>query len=686
MRRRTALSIAGGVVLAAVLLAVLDWAFPPDMTRYRAASTEVLARNGTLLRAFTTSDGEWRLRTEVSQVEPRYVSLLLAAEDRHFRDHTGIDPGALLRAAGQWATHGHIVSGGSTITMQVARLLEPHRRSLGGKIHDIVRAVQLERRYSKDEILGIYLTLAPFGGNLEGVRAASLAYFGKDPAHLTDAEAALLVALPQSPTHRRPDRHPEAATHARDHLLARLAASGAIDQALAAEASEAPVAVRRRAFPATTAQFAAGLARHAAPGARITATIDAAMQADIDRAVARTTNGLDPKVGVAVLVVENRTRAIRAFVGGRGPDSDSAFLDLTMTRRSPGSALKPFVYGLAFDGLMLHPQTLIDDAPLSVSGYEPQNFDREWHGPVSAREALQQSLNVPAIRVLEKVGPERFIARLRQSGATVRLPSDKAGLAVALGGVGINLRDMTMLYAALSNDGRVAPLVSEEGGGPAAVHTLVGESAAYYLREILRRSPTPDGIVSPSLTLGRAIAFKTGTSYGFRDAWAVGYSDAYTVGVWVGRVEGTPRPGAYGRNTAAPLVFDIFGILPPEDPVAHPRPGEAIEAANNDRLPIALRRLSDGGTIRPHLAFPPAASSVDLLHDQDGALEPVKLRAQGGQQPLRWIVNGEPVPSDGGPELEWRPDGPGFVQVTIIDGRDRSSKASFRLVKPPDGG
>ncbi|HTJ65339.1 MAG TPA: transglycosylase domain-containing protein, partial [Alphaproteobacteria bacterium] len=280
-------------------MAALDWALPPDMTRYREASTEVVSRDGVLLRAFTTRQGTWRLRTDLEQVEPRYVDMLLAAEDKHFRSHPGIDPGALLRAAGQWVGHGHIVSGGSTITMQVARLLEPHRRSVLGKLHDIVRAAQLEQRYSKDEILGIYLTLAPFGGNIEGVRAASLAYFGKEPARLTDAEAALLVALPQSPTARRPDRHPEIATHARDRLLARLEKAGAFDATRAREAAEAPVAVIRRPFPFTAPQFAAGLARHAAPGAHIAATVDSRIQAHVEDAVRRATGTLDSNVGVA---------------------------------------------------------------------------------------------------------------------------------------------------------------------------------------------------------------------------------------------------------------------------------------------------------------------------------------------------------------------------------------------------
>ncbi len=534
--KRGLLIACGCVAVLVVAALALDQLFPPDMARYRDASTEVNARDGTLLRAFTTRDGSWRLRTDRRQVETRYIAMMLAAEDRHFYDHPGIDPGAMLRAAGQWTGYGHIVSGGSTVTMQVARLLEPHPRSLIGKVHDILRALQLERRYSKDEILGIYLTLAPFGGNIEGVRAASLAYFGKEPLNLTDAETALLVALPQSPTRRRPDRHPEAATRARDHILQRLAASGAIDMQRAGEAA----------------------------------------------------------------------------------------------------------------------------------------------GTVTARQALQQSLNVPAIRVMARVGPERFIARLRQAGAVLRMPVGKPGLAVVLGGLGINLRDLTMLYVALADGGTMAPLASEEGAAVKETPFL-GSLSAYYLRKILEQSPAPDGVMSPYLTQGRAIAFKTGTSYGFRDAWAVGYSGAYTVGVWVGRVEGSPRPGSFGRNTAAPLVFDIFGVLPPENEKTPLKPKDAIETSGNAGLPIALRRLSDVSETRPHLYFPPAAATVDLLHDPDGDAHPVTLRSQGGKEPLRWIVNGEPIKSDGGPELVWRPEGPGFVQVTIIDDSDRSTHSTFRL-------
>jgi penicillin-binding protein 1C len=258
------------------------------------------------------------------------------------------------------------------------------------------------------------------------------------------------------------------------------------------------------------------------------------------------------------------------------------------------------------------------------------------------------------------------------------MPSGKPGLAVVLGGLGINLRDLTMLYAGLANNGMIASLASEEGTTVKELPFL-GSLSTYYLRKILEQSPAPDGVVSPYLTQGRGIAFKTGTSYGFRDAWAVGYSGAYTVGVWVGRIEGSPRPGAFGRNTAAPLVFDIFGALPPEIEKTQPKPKDAIEALATSALPIALRRLSDGAATRPHLYFPPAAATVDLLRDADGSARPVTLRAQGGKAPLRWVINGEPVASDGGGELSWRPDGPGFVHVTIIDSCDRSTHATFRL-------
>jgi penicillin-binding protein 1C len=680
MRRRAAIVAAAAFAAIAGVFA-LDRLFPPDLSRYLQASTEVTARDGTLLSAFTTRQGTWRLRTAPGDVEPRYRAMLLAAEDKRFDSHPGVDPLALLRAAGQLLGSGHVVSGGSTLTMQVARLLEPHPRGMAGKLHDVVRALQLERRYAKSEILAMYLTLAPFGGNIEGVRAASLAYFGKEPAALTDAEAALLVALPQSPTRRRPDRHPAAARAARDRLLRRLAESGAIDRARADEAAAMPVAAIRHELPRAAPLFAAGLARRAAPGARIRSSVDAGLEAALTGLCERETAALDPKVGVAVLVVDNRARAIRAVVSGRAREDAGAFLDLTRTRRSPGSALKPFVYGLAFDGLMLHPETVIDDAPLDIDGYAPQNFDREWHGPVSASEALRQSLNIPAIRVMERVGPERFVARLRQAGATIRLPAGRPGLAVALGGLGIDLRDMAMLYAAIADDGRAAPLVSEEEVA-AERRPFLGTLATWYLRRILEQSPPPDGVASPYLTAGRAIAFKTGTSYGFRDAWAIGYSDAYTVAVWVGRVEGTPRPGAFGRNTAAPLMLDIFGLLPPEPGAVHAKPAEAIAAASANALPIALRRLSDGAAARPHLVYPPAAATVDFLRDARGEALPVTLRAQGGKPPLRWIVNGAPVPSDGGPALDWQPDGPGFVQVTVIDSADRSTRAQFRLLAP----
>ncbi len=659
-----------------------DHLLPPDLTRL-TASKEVRAADGQLLRAFPAPGGTWRLHTGVADVDPRYLHLLLAAEDRRFRAHGGVDAGALLRAAWQYARSGRIVSGGSTLSMQTARLLEPHRRSLLGKLHDILRAWQLEERFDKNAILSMYLTLAPFGGNVEGVRAASLTWFGHDASRLSEAEAALLVAIPQTPARRRPDRHVTAAQTAAGLLVTRLRAAGSLpadwsDRTTLDWTAASPQS--RHALPRLAALFCAGLARAASPGAVVRSTIDFALQRQLEALLGREMAAEPAQVGVAALVVDNATRSVRASVGGRGAAMAGADLDLTTTRRSPGSALKPFIYGMAFDAGLLHPLTLIGDAPGLIPGYAPHNFDDLYHGAITAQTALRQSCNVPAVQVLQTIGPDRFVAGLRQAGAAVAMPGRQASLAVALGGLGISLSDMVMLYAALGDDGRAAPLVRLQGT-PARKVAFLGELAVYYLRHVLEGSPPPPGMAYASLTGGRAIAFKTGTSYGFRDAWAVGYSRASTVGVWTGRVEGTPRPGSVGRATAAPLMLQAFGLLPPEADEAAPPPPGAIVADSTAALPAALRRLGppqDALPQRPVLDYPPPGATIDLTRAPGDGYDPVTLRVRGGTPPFRWIVNG--VPERGhGAEVHWAPDGPGAAVVTVIGADDLAVHGSFRM-------
>jgi penicillin-binding protein 1C len=671
------------LVVCCLGLFAADWFFPPDLSRYRTVSTEILARDGAPLAAFPVAGGIWRLRTNRTGVDPRYIELLVAAEDRHFWSHSGIDPSALLRAAWQWAAAGRIVSGGSTLTMQTARLLEPHRRGLIGKLHDMVRAVQLERRYTKDQILGMYLTLAPFGANVEGVRAASLVWFGHDASQLSPAEAALLVALPQSPSHRRPDRHAAQAQAAVARLVRRLARAGEAPAWLPASAALPSAA--RHAMPRLAGLFAAAQARHAAPGSVVRTTIDASLQRRLEALLARELAGVDPQVGVAAMIVGNHGRDVLASVGGRGPNYPGGALDLTATRRSPGSALKPFIYGAAFDALLLHPLTKIPDAPGLLAGYAPHNFDYAFHGAVTAQTALRQSFNVPAVEVLSRVGPGRFVASLRQAGAKIALPGNRASLAVALGGLGIDLQDMVMLYAALGDDGRATPLVTRLGQ-TAARTNFMGPLAVYYLRDVLQGSPPPPGMAYAALTGSREIAFKTGTSYGFRDAWAVGYSRATTVGVWTGRVDGTPRPGSFGRATAAPLMLDIFSLLPTEESEPAVPPPGALLAATNDALPAGLRWLggfSEHHGAGPAVAFPPPGATVDLLAAQSGGWANVELRVSGGQAPYRWLVNGAPVAGNGD-VLLWRPDGPGSVRVTVVDANDRAAIGVFQMERPEE--
>jgi penicillin-binding protein 1C len=687
LSRRTRTGIVS-VFSAACLLLIADRLFPPDMTRAETLSTEIVDRHGTLLRPFLSRDGFWRLKTKAGEVSPRYLTLLKAYEDKRFDSHPGVDPLALGRAIYQLASSGHRVSGASTLTMQVARLLEPRPRGYRAKLIQMIRAVQLEERYSKDQILSFYLTLAPFGGNLEGVRAASLAYFGKEPKSLSLSEAALLVALPQSPEGQRPDRHAIAARRARDHVLARMIEEDVISKADVKVAQREGVPSLRLAMPLSAPHFAQHLAAHA-PAARVVSTIDAPLQSAVERLVAREARYMDDGAGLAVVVVENKTRAVLAYVGGVNYWGTAGKLDLADRARSPGSALKPFVYGMAFDDLALHPATLMQDRQTTFGDYAPRDFSGGFQGEVSAAAALRMSLNVPAVAVLERVGPLRFTQVLENAGAKLSFPTrDTApNLAVALGGVGISLADLTMLYTGIADGGLAAPLRMTMDAPKAQTHRLFGPVAAYYLHQVLAGVSLPDGwAMGQGLSRGRTIAFKTGTSYGFRDAWSAGFSNDYTVGVWVGRADGAPRADRVGRETAAPILLKLFELLPRDaNPSPAPPPG-AIQVDNADQLPASLRTFTRqterqtqvaSNIPPPAISFPPNGATVPLPQTRDDAIQ---VKAAGGREPLTWLVNGRLLGSfDRFAPITVAPDGEGVTRITVVDARGLSDTSQIRF-------
>ena len=409
-----------GLVVPAALLHFRPSPGALDLAAASQGSRIVVDRNGTLLRAFTTPGGRWRLPVAVADADPRFIAMLIAYEDRRFYSHHGVDFLSLGRAALQWINHGHIVSGGSTLTMQVARLIEPQAgKSVAAKLEQILRAIQIERRTDKTGVLDLYLALAPYGGNIEGLRAASLAYFGREPKRLSVAEAALLVALPQAPETRRPDRFPAAARAARDAVLDRALARGVITGAERDAAKREAVPQQRRAFPMLAAH-ASETALRRAPQQRIhRLTLDAKLQASLEVLAREAAAGLGPKLSCAILVIDNASGEIRAHVGAADYFSQerAGSIDMTDAIRSPGSALKPFIYALAFENGVAHPETLLDDRPRHYGTYAPENFDHSFQGTVTARRALQLSLNLPAVELLDDIGPEQFIARLRNAGA-----------------------------------------------------------------------------------------------------------------------------------------------------------------------------------------------------------------------------------------------------------------------------
>lgn len=693
-RMRRVLVVAALAVAVIVALAGIGvWRFAAtlpqlDLTPVRQHSAVVLDRNGTLLRAFTFDDGRWRLPATVADVDPRFIDLLIAYEDRRFHAHDGVDPLAVGRAAYQMLTSGRIVSGGSTLTMQVARLMEPRsERSFKAKLRQAVRAVELERRFSKAEILSFYLNLAPYGGNLEGVRAASLAYFGKEPRRLSTAEAALLVALPQSPEARRPDRSPARARIARDRVLDRAVERGVVSAAEAEAARAAPVPDARRPFP-MLAPHVAQEVRDARPEAGVhRTTIDAGLQASMEALAREAAARIGPYLSAAIVVVDNATGEVRAHVGAAdyGAAERAGWVDAARAVRSPGSVLKPFIYAMAFEAGLAHPETILEDRPTRYGLYAPENFDQTFQGTVTARKALQLSLNIPAVALLAEVGPVQFLTRLRASGVAVEMPKDagEPGLAIALGGLGLRLTDMAAAFSGLARGGAVPVLrYRPDDGEGASRPAFVGPVAAWYVADILRGAPAPHNALP-----GR-IAYKTGTSYGYRDAVAAGFDRHTTIAVWLGRPDGGAVPGLLARNTAAPLLFDAFARLGREPvPVAAP-PGR-LTVSTTASLPPPLRHLRRDapGTILAtvtaplRIAYPPDGAVIDLgFADGAGLLQSLALKATGGALPLTWLVDGKPVQQGSiRRETSWQPDGAGFARLSVIDARGNADHVNVRL-------
>jgi penicillin-binding protein 1C len=692
-RRRRRIKLAGlasaavGLMLAGAFAAWVISLGPLPLAQARQVSTSIVDRNGKLLRAYAMADGRWRLPVDAkTSVDPTYLKLLLGYEDRRFYSHAGVDPLALGRAAFQLVTRGHIVSGGSTITMQLARLMEPRQeRSVYAKLRQMVRAVEIERQLTKDQILDLYLTLAPYGGNLEGIRSASIAYFGKEPKRLSLAEAALLVALPQSPETRRLDRYPDVARIARDRVLDRMVEDGRVLDEDAVQARAVPVPRLRKPIPILAPHSADRAVAAIKDTPVISLTLDAQLQKVLEALAHDRAETLGPNISVGIIAVDNEGGDVLARVGS--PDYFDARragqVDMTRALRSPGSTLKPFIYGLAFEDGFVHPESLIDDRPIRFGNYAPQDFDMTFQGTVPVRKALQLSLNVPAIALLDRVGASRLSSRLKQAGANLVLPKDEVpGLAMGLGGVGVTLQDLVQLYSGLARLGSTRPLREIVSGkdDPRDPLRLMDQVAAWQVGNVLMGTPPPEN--APH----NRIAFKTGTSYGYRDAWSVGFDGRMTIGVWVGRPDGAPVPGLVGRTAAAPILFDAFartGKLP----VALPKPPKGVLIASNAKLPLPLRRFRPLGELvrtgseqAPHIQFPLNGSRIDVDRTEGGQFSAMPVKVAGGVLPMTMLVNGTSVGEiDSRRQRLVDPPGPGFARLTVIDATGAADTVVIRI-------
>ncbi|MSQ47061.1 MAG: penicillin-binding protein 1C [Deltaproteobacteria bacterium] len=546
------------------LFLLCDGWFPlPMATLHRQSAMIVTDRDGTPLRIFLPNDEQLRIPVTLHDVAPVFVRALIASEDRWFYHHLGVNPFAIVRALASNIRHGKVVSGASTIPMQIARMAEPKARTLWSKGWEVFRALQLEWHLSKDQLLELYLNLTPYGGNIEGIGAATHVYFGKTPAQLSLGEAALLAVLPRAPNSYNPVRNPAAAVAIRNRVLRQLARRAVFPESAVADALRHPLPTIAWRAPLNAPHFCQLVRDRLPQSPRLLTTLDQRVQTTAEEQMTLWMATLrDRGVGsAAAVVIENDTRAVRALVGSPNffEEAYNGQVNGATARRSPGSTLKPFLYAMAMDAGLVIPDSYVLDIPTDFSGYVPENYDGLYHGRVTMRDALVQSLNAPAVRLLNTVGIESFHRLLQRGGlTTLDRPPATYGLPLILGSGEVSLLDLTNLYATLAVGGEHHPIQIQPGMvGPG--DRLFSQEAVALTAGILTGLQRPDLPRAWRLTRDApAVAWKTGTSYGHRDAWSIGFSSRYTIGVWVGNFDGRGHKGLAGSEYAAPLLFALF--------------------------------------------------------------------------------------------------------------------------------
>lgn len=551
MKKRTKYGLIGlAVALTAWLLCL-----PRDLFKGVPYSTVVESAEGELLGARVADDGQWRF-PPCDSVPERYATALVQFEDRQFWWHPGVNPIALARAFKDNLQAGHVVSGGSTLTMQVIRLSRQRERTLGQKLIEAVQATRLELRCSKREILALYASHAPLGGNVVGLEAAAWRYFGRPADELSWGEAATLAVLPNAPSAMHPGRNRQALLEKRNRLLARLLEHGNIDSLTYLSAREEPLPDAPLPLPSLAAHYV----EHCPHGVRTRTALQYALQSAVEEALNRRSDelALEGVADMAAVVIDNRSGNMVAYVGNTSPERlrPGVQVDIAAAPRSTGSILKPFLYEAALEEGVILPGTLLPDIPVNLGGFAPQNFDRQFYGAVPANQALARSLNVPAVFLLRAYGVAKFYDRLKAYGlSTLTHDAHWYGLALILGGGEGRLDEITAAYSALVRT--YLPPASASSAGP-----IKDKVALWYTFEALKEVNRPDELDWRLIKSVRKAAWKTGTSYGFRDAWAVGMTPQYTIGVWAGNAPGQGVPGLTGARTAGPALFDILNLLP----------------------------------------------------------------------------------------------------------------------------